>query len=170
MQMEVARSIVDATSYLHSKKIVYRNLKVTNIGFDYKGVLKLFDFGFAIGLPEKDEMNPKGLLFDRCGTPRYMAPEMGLSLGYGTEADVYSFGVLFWEMCALEQPFSSITSVEGFERDVFIGGHRPALDPSWPTAAQDLLSCCWSTNPSRRPSMLDIKLSLSSAMPTVSTD
>ena len=69
------------------------------MGFNEKGVVKLFDLGFAAGLPEE------GLLYDRCGTTRYMSPEIGLSLGYGLEVDVYSFGVLLWEMCALKVPF-----------------------------------------------------------------
>jgi serine/threonine protein kinase len=55
--------------YLHSKKIVFQDLKPDNVGFDSAGVLKMFDFGFAVGLWEKDESNPVGFLFDRCGTP-----------------------------------------------------------------------------------------------------
>mmetsp|Transcript_2112 Transcript_2112/g.3096 ORF Transcript_2112/g.3096 Transcript_2112/m.3096 type:complete len:156 (-) Transcript_2112:109-576(-) len=129
------------------------------------GVLKLFDFGFAVGLPEKDEENPAGFLFDRCGTPRYMAPEVGLSLGYDLKADVYSFGVLLWEVCALTKPFASITSSGEFERDVFMGGKRPVIANRWPTAMKELIRSCWSASPNKRPThWIDIKSSLSSAM------
>ena len=71
-ELNVARSVADAVTYLHSKRIVFRDLKPDNVGFDSNGTLKLFDFGFAVGLPEKSEDNPTGLLTDRSGTPRYM--------------------------------------------------------------------------------------------------
>jgi serine/threonine protein kinase len=167
-QIEVARAVADAIWYLHSKNIVSRNIKPANVGFDSRGTIKLFDFGFAIGLPERNDTNPTGLLFDKCGSPRYMPPEMGLSLGYGLEADTYAFGILFWQMCSLEQPFSDIASVEAFERDVFIGGKRPTVVSSWPVAVKEIVSRCWSTEPSRRPSMLDVKTLLSSPMPSFS--
>eukprot|EP00585_Thalassiosira_rotula_P001794 CAMPEP_0196134482 /NCGR_PEP_ID=MMETSP0910-20130528/3376_1 /TAXON_ID=49265 /ORGANISM="Thalassiosira rotula, Strain GSO102" /LENGTH=552 /DNA_ID=CAMNT_0041394421 /DNA_START=327 /DNA_END=1985 /DNA_ORIENTATION=+ len=164
-QIEVAHSVADAMEYLHSKKIVFRDLKPDNVGFDSAGVLKMFDFGFAVGLPEKDESNPAGFLFDRCGTPRYMAPEVGLSLGYGLTADVYSFGIFLWELCALAKPFASITSSTEFQRAVFMGGKRPAMENHWPTAMRELMSSCWSASPSKRPiNWADVKSALSSLM------
>lgn len=69
-ELSIARDIAEAVSYLHSKRIVFRDLKPDNAGFDFNGVLKLFDFGFALGLPDKMEENPYGLLYDRSGTPR----------------------------------------------------------------------------------------------------
>ncbi|KAL3779661.1 hypothetical protein HJC23_006817 [Cyclotella cryptica] len=89
-----------------------------NVGFDSRGTLKLFDFGFAAKIPPPAEISSEGnsegiseepqLLHDYCGTLRYMAPEVGLYLGYGREVDVYSFGIMLWEVCALRKPFSSI--------------------------------------------------------------
>lgn len=167
-QMEVAHSIADALSYLHSKKIVYRDLKPDNVGFAATGVLKLFDFGFAIGIPENDESNPDGLLYSMCGTRRYMAPEIGLSYGYGLSCDVYSFGVLLWEICALAKPFSYIAASD-FERAVFVEGKRPAIEKSWPVALKALIRSCWSDDPVERPnSWVDVKSSLTSAMTNIS--
>eukprot|EP00584_Thalassiosira_punctigera_P005634 CAMPEP_0172529348 /NCGR_PEP_ID=MMETSP1067-20121228/3449_1 /TAXON_ID=265564 ORGANISM="Thalassiosira punctigera, Strain Tpunct2005C2" /NCGR_SAMPLE_ID=MMETSP1067 /ASSEMBLY_ACC=CAM_ASM_000444 /LENGTH=602 /DNA_ID=CAMNT_0013313381 /DNA_START=157 /DNA_END=1965 /DNA_ORIENTATION=- len=164
-QIEVAHSVADAMGYLHSKKIVFRDLKPDNVGFDSMGVLKMFDFGFGVGLPEKDEANPAGFLFDRCGTPRYMAPEVGLSLGYGLAADVYSFGILFWEVCAMAKPFASITSSSEFERAVFMEGKRPAMGEHWPTGLRKVMCSCWSASPSKRPKNWNsVKSSLSSLM------
>lgn len=69
-ELQIAQDIAGAVAYLHSKRIVFRDLKPGNVGFDLNGVLKLFDFGFALGLPEKTEDNPSGLLYNRAGTPR----------------------------------------------------------------------------------------------------
>ena len=71
-ELNVARSVADAVAYLHSKRIVFRDLKPDNVGFDSSGTVKLFNFGFAVGLPEKSDDNPTGLLTGRSGTPRYM--------------------------------------------------------------------------------------------------
>ncbi|KAL7524265.1 hypothetical protein ACHAXR_000499, partial [Thalassiosira sp. AJA248-18] len=116
------------------------------------------------GLPEKSLSNPSGYLFDRCGTPRYMAPEVGLSSGYGLPADVHSFGILIWEMFALKKPFSSIKSSEVFDREVYLGGLRPAMKDCWPTTMKDLMSNCWSAPSTKRPTMPDVKSILSDAM------
>lgn len=164
-QAKVAHSIADAVTYLHSKKIVFRDLKPANVGFDSNGVLKMFDFGFATGLPERDaSMNPEGYLFDRCGTPRYMAPEVGLSLGYGLPADVYSFGILLWEIHALTKPFAMITSAEEFDQCVFIDGERPPVESQWSMIMRALMRSCWSDIPSKRPTILDVKSTLASAI------
>jgi len=158
-QIDIAISIAEAITYLHSKKIAYRDLKPGNIGFDSQGVVKLFDFGFAIGLPAKsylDVSNPYGLLFDKCGTPRYMAPEVGLELGYRTEVDVYSYGILLWEICALTKPFAEIKTADEFERAVFIKGVRPSVKEHWPVLLSDTMKKCWSTRPAMRPSIKSV--------------
>jgi len=159
-QLSVAHDVADAMLYLHSRGIVFRDLKPANVGFDGRGVLKLFDLGFAIGLPEKEEENPEGVLYDRCGTPRYMAPEVGLSLGYGLPSDVYSLGVLLWEICSFDKPFAHITSAAAFERAVFKGGERPPIELHWPKAVRGLMAGCWHAKPESRPTITEVRSSL----------
>jgi len=170
-QINTAYSIADAISHLHSKGIMFRDLKPTNVGFDSTGVLKLFDFGFAINVghpPKGQSMCTENscdtqelrLLHDRCGTPRYMAPEVGLDLGYSFPADVYSFGILLWEICALKKPFDSVKSADEFRKVVFEKGARPKLFKSWPKHLNDTLNKCWSNSPNERPDMWQVKTSL----------
>ncbi|KAL7549676.1 hypothetical protein ACHAWF_012939, partial [Thalassiosira exigua] len=100
-QVEAAHSVANTLSYLHTKDIVFCDLKPANVGYNSRGVLKLFDFGFAINLgetlrdevDEEDERDPR-LIYEKRGTPRYMAPEVALECGYDTSADVYWFGIL----------------------------------------------------------------------------
>merc|ERR1719491_379121 len=130
------------------------------------GVLKLFDFGFALGIEPldgsdgssgTDDSREKGLLYDKCGTPRYMAPEVGLMQGYALPADVYSFGILLWEICALTKPFGKIKTAGEFHRTVFEKGARPKVAKSWPPVLKELITGCWRTVAADRPEMARVK-------------
>lgn len=166
-QIRTACSVADALAYLHSHNIVFRDLKPANVGFDTAGTLKLFDFGFAIGIDEppssvcgselSENSQESHLLYDRCGTPRYMAPEVGLESGYGLPADVYSFGILLWEICALKKPFGTVKSADDFHKSVFEKGSRPSLKNYWPRVLAETMSNCWSTFPMSRPAMSHVK-------------
>jgi len=179
-QIKTACAIADAMSYLHSKKIVFRDLKPANVGFDSMGVLKLFDFGFAIGIDEpprspsmssgnSGENEESHLLYDKCGTPRYMAPEVGLEMGYSLPADVYSFGILLWEICALKKPFGNVKSADEFHKIVFEKGARPKLVKHWPQVLKDIITTCWSVSEMERPAMPYVKSILAAHFREAST-
>lgn len=160
-RLKVAYCIADALEYLHSRHVVFRDLKPANIGFDCNDCVKMFDFGFATSIAPllNQEYQGYGPLTETCGTRRYMAPEVALKLGYGKEVDVYSFGMLLWEICVLEKPFDSIQSVEEFHDLVVLCGKRPSLhiDPLWTSSLKHLMSKCWSTDPLDRPTMMEVK-------------
>merc|ERR1719491_2477631 len=169
-EIKIARDIAEAVSYLHSKRIVFRDLRPDNVGFDAQGVLKLFDFGLALGLPERTDENPSGLLYGRSGTFRYMAPEVGLdTIGHGRPADIYSFGLLLWQLCSKETPFVEIQTIEEFERRVFIRGFRPALNVRhWPGAVCSLIQFCWEVAPEIRPTVVHVKSILNDILQNLS--
>ena len=160
-RLKVAYSIADALEYLHSRHVVFRDLKPANVGFDCNDCVKMFDFGFATSIAPLlcQPYEGYGPLTETCGTRRYMAPEVALKLGYGKEVDVYSFGMLLWEICALEKPFDSIQSVDEFHDVVVLCGRRPSLkvDPLWTSSLKSLMSRCWSTDPLDRPTMVQVK-------------
>ena len=169
-QISAALSIADAMTYLHDKMIVFRDLKPANVGFDSRGVLKLFDFGFArctaaldsssVCIDSLDGGKESRLLYDKCGTLRYMAPEVGLETGHSFPADVYSFGILLWQICALKKPFDKVESAE-FHKVVFVKGTRPKLIKYWPQVLRDTMKSCWSVSAADRPDMRYVKTVLS---------
>ena len=56
-----------------------------------------------------------------------MAPVVGLEMGHSFPADVHSFGILLWQICALKKPFDKVESADQFHEVVFVNGTRPKL-------------------------------------------
>lgn len=93
--------VVDAFSYMHGLKIVYRDLKPENLLIAANGYLKVIDFGFAKFL---DKAPYKTFTF--CGTPEYFAPEMMKGQGYSQSVDTWGIGILLYEMLYGYTPFA----------------------------------------------------------------
>eukprot|EP01066_Platyproteum_vivax_P014325 Platyproteum_vivax@DN6421_c0_g1_i1.p1 len=92
-----AAQITSIFEYLHSKNIVYRDLKPENLLLSSDGYLKLADFGFAKLIDYRT--------FTLCGTPEYIAPEVLLNKGHGKAVDWWTLGILIYEMIVGYPPF-----------------------------------------------------------------
>lgn len=168
----IAFGIAEGMEYLHFKQIVLRDLKPTNVGFDFEtgNEIRLFDFGMARRVTDcvSDEI---------CGSPRYMAPEVMAGKGYSLKVDVYSFGVLLFEICTLHAPYldnywgkkkqvksrrnSRLSKLKDFElklndfySHVVEDNLRPSddLNSTVPCSKiRELIYDCWSTDPNDRP-------------------
>jgi serine/threonine protein kinase len=105
-----AAELVLGIGYLHSKDIVYRDLKPENVVLDGEGHLKITDFGLA--KPEVSSNNPTHTF---CGTPEYLAPEIIKGKGYSKSVDWWSLGILIYEMMVGLPPFYSENMNEMYE-------------------------------------------------------
>ena len=94
-----AAEIALGLHYLHSKGIVYRDLKPENLLLDADGHIKITDFGLSKQNVEGDELH------SLCGTPEYLAPEIILKKPYGKAVDWWSLGTLIYEMISGLPPF-----------------------------------------------------------------
>jgi len=92
-----AAQVCLALEYLHYLNLIYRDLKPENMLIDYKGYIKITDFGFGKIV--------EGRTWTLCGTPEYLAPEVIQTKGYNKSVDWWSFGVLVYEMVAGVSPF-----------------------------------------------------------------
>ena len=159
-RLEVSHDITSALQFLHSKNVVYRDLKPQNCGFDGQNTLRIFDFGLARELYD-DDKEPDGTyrnLTSMTGAVRYMAPEVAAGLPYNQSADVYSWSMLMFYMMALEPPFGFYTERMIIERSC--KGYRPTIFKKWPSAIKKVLASAWDGDLRNRPSFLDISLVL----------
>lgn len=140
---KIAHQIASAVEYLHSKNIVFRDLKPNNVGFDEHGTVKLFDFGLARELPEEStNVNDVYEMSGKIGTVRYMAPEVALSREYNQKVDTYSWSVIFWQCLTLQKPYAEMSRAT-HNQLVCRVGERPALSEDLPGSIQRLLKRSW---------------------------
>jgi serine/threonine protein kinase len=149
MMQGVVIGVANGLAYLHSQNVVLRDLKPNNIGFDVNGTPKLYDFGFAREVHTVDKL-------ECCGSLRYMAPEIAQGLGTTLKSDVYSYGILLWELYTLKKPFNDTSDPEIFKEMVFIQGTRPSLKSIQSKELKELLQECWDSQPLIRPSMEEV--------------
>merc|ERR1712232_1461278 len=83
------------------------------------------------------------------GSLLYMSPEVALSKPYDTHVDSYSFGILLWQICALEKPFKGFNRISHLE--LVVGYRPPIVDGSWPKCCNELIELCWATDIYIRP-------------------
>jgi len=159
--MRFARCIADALNYCHSQAIpgnmcLHRDLKPDNIGFTLDGKVKLLDFGLARIVKNSDsDSNEVYHMSGQTGSLRYMAPEVAKSLPYNQKADVYSFGIILWELNAYKKPYEGMNKDEFYMR-VVEGKERPPINKKWPEELVQLMQECWSFDARLRPSFHEI--------------
>ncbi|XP_027078790.1 serine/threonine-protein kinase STY13-like [Coffea eugenioides] len=135
LALEVAKGL----SYLHSQKIVHRDVKPENILLDKEGRrAKIIDFGVS----RFEDLNP-GQMTSAQGTVGYMAPEVLVGSPYDHKCDVFSFGICLWEIYCCDKPDFSTS-------------FRPIIPQHCPRNLSRLMERCWDADPKRRPEMAEV--------------
>lgn len=98
---KIFRQIIDGLSYIHSKNIAHRDIKLDNILLDGKGNVKIADFGVS------RQIQPDQIMREQCGTPAYIAPEILRNRGYSLNVDLWSAGVVLFAMLYGTVPFKA---------------------------------------------------------------
>ncbi|SPN79254.1 5'-nucleotidase/apyrase [Brazilian cedratvirus IHUMI] len=139
--------------YLHDNDIVHRDVKSSNLLVDEYWNVKVADFGFATMIKEQATMT-------KCGTPAWSAPEILLNKKYNEKADVYSFGIVMWEVLTRSTPYPNKNPFS-LGVDV-IKGERPSIPQDGDARFIEFMQRCWSEKAKERPSMEKIVMFLNS--------
>ena len=102
------RQIASALCAVHAKGVLHRDLKPGNIMLRADDSIALIDFGLAKRARLEEEITDKGEIF---GTPYYMSPEQGHGNGVDERSDIYSLGVIFYEMLTGKKPYKADTAM-----------------------------------------------------------
>ncbi|OHT07311.1 TKL family protein kinase [Tritrichomonas foetus] len=142
----IAYEIAEGMAYLHSKNIIHRDLKTLNILLDENMEPRIGDFGIS----RQCENMMTGLV----GTFNYMAPEIIAKTGYNLKADIFSYGMMLWEMIKREIPFNDLGPMNAAR--AILNGQRPQIPRYTPKSLQQLIKDCWQVDIERRPTFAEI--------------
>lgn len=101
--------IVMAVQYIHSQKVLHRDLKTENVFLTKKNVVKIGDFGISKILDSTIDVAKTVV-----GTPSYLSPELCQDIPYNSKSDIWAVGCLLYEMCALHPPFDGNSLISLF--------------------------------------------------------
>eukprot|EP01126_Amoeba_proteus_P034643 TRINITY_DN3460_c0_g1_i2.p1 TRINITY_DN3460_c0_g1~~TRINITY_DN3460_c0_g1_i2.p1 ORF type:complete len:540 (-),score=90.46 TRINITY_DN3460_c0_g1_i2:85-1635(-) len=147
----IARDIAKAMRWCHESKppVIHRDLKPSNLLVTADLHVKLCDFGLSAFQWTKtlqdDETAP--------GTPLWMAPEVLMGRPLSEKVDVYSFGIVLWELFTYKEPFDTHDNYEKFVEAVCLYHERPPLKKLVHPSIANLISSTWHPTPSERLSM-----------------
>ncbi|KAG5570902.1 hypothetical protein H5410_060668 [Solanum commersonii] len=137
-------------SYLHSEKIVHRDVKTENMLLDRNRTLKIADFGVA----RVEASNPNDMTGET-GTLGYMAPEVLNGNPYNRKCDVYSFGICLWEIYCCDMPYPDLSFSE-VTTAVVRQNLRPEIPRCCPSSLGNVMKRCWDASPDKRPEMDEV--------------
>uniref|UniRef100_A0A8C8CU16 Mitogen-activated protein kinase kinase kinase n=1 Tax=Oncorhynchus tshawytscha TaxID=74940 RepID=A0A8C8CU16_ONCTS len=148
-----AMGIAGGMNYLHLHKIIHRDLKSPNMLITHDDLVKISDFGTS------KELIDKSMKMSFAGTVAWMAPEVIRNEPVSEKVDIWSFGVVLWEMLTGEVPYKDVDSSA-----IIWGVGNNSLNLPIPKSCPDgfkiLLRQCWNCKPRNRPSFRQILLHL----------
>eukprot|EP00295_Goniomonas_pacifica_P041584 CAMPEP_0176000888 /NCGR_PEP_ID=MMETSP0108-20121206/58059_1 /TAXON_ID=195067 ORGANISM="Goniomonas pacifica, Strain CCMP1869" /NCGR_SAMPLE_ID=MMETSP0108 /ASSEMBLY_ACC=CAM_ASM_000204 /LENGTH=663 /DNA_ID=CAMNT_0017333415 /DNA_START=9 /DNA_END=2000 /DNA_ORIENTATION=- len=152
-QWRFARECAIGIDVLHQMNPIFmhRDIKSLNVFLDENFVCKVADFGMAKD-PRDGKPNLQGM-----GTPQWCAPEVLMGTNYDHRCDVFSYGIMLWEITHHQVPYMETGMNQAqIARAVIKQDLRPRISPQLNPRMGDLIKRCWDRDPARRPSCRQI--------------
>ncbi|PKI34604.1 serine/threonine-protein kinase STY13-like [Punica granatum] len=144
-----ALDVAKGMAYVHGLGFIHRDLKSDNLLINSDKTIKIADFGVARIEVQTEGMTPE------TGTYRWMAPEMIQHRPYTQKVDVYSFGIVLWELITGLLPFQNMTAVQAafavVNKEV-----RPIIPSDCLPILSNIMTRCWDPNPKTRPTFTEV--------------
>ncbi|KAH9674828.1 serine/threonine-protein kinase CTR1 [Citrus sinensis] len=151
-RLNMAYDVAKGMNYLHRRNppIVHRDLKSPNLLVDKKYTVKVCDFGLS-RLKANTFLSSKSA----AGTPEWMAPEVLRDEPSNEKSDIYSFGVILWELATLQQPWGNLNPAQVVAA-VGFKGKRLEIPRNVNPHVASIIEACWANEPWKRPSFSTI--------------
>lgn len=146
-KVSIALDVAKGLLYLHSRQppIVHRDIKSLNVLVTKDWKATVADFGLT-------KIKDKAMLATRCGSPAWSAPEVLRGEPYDEKADVFSYGIVLWEILSRSRPYPTLDPMQLIGQIAF---QKPSLRPPIPecdcSEMIDLMIRCWHDVPNVRP-------------------
>ena len=135
------------------------DLKPDNIGYSSDGTLKLRDFGLSTCVRTRTNVFETYAMTGFTGSLRYMAPEVVRSEAYTEKVDVYSYGLVLYQLITNKLPYDGMKKTTLIEQVIY-NNQRPKIKQYIPSPFFNLLTFCWHRDPNERPSFEGIMTEL----------
>jgi p21-activated kinase 1 len=146
-----AREVLAALDYMHSQKMIHRDIKTDNVLVHKDGTVKLVDFGYSAQLSNAGDSRQEVV-----GTPYWMAPEIIKGDPYSFPVDIWSLGIMCRELADGEPPFVHLSPLRAFVPIITEGIPEISKKDSRSRQFLDFLSKCLSLDPTKRPTAADL--------------
>ncbi len=148
--LNIARQVLEGLQAAHTLGIIHRDIKPANVLLGDEELVKIVDFGLAsVGQSARSRLTQSGILV---GTPEYISPEQITGQDVDGRTDLYSFGVVLWELTTGRQPFHGENAVnvlfQHLEPDV---PRLKTVVPEVPDGLDDFVMSCMARQPADRP-------------------
>ncbi|XP_071729704.1 serine/threonine-protein kinase STY13-like [Rutidosis leptorrhynchoides] len=149
LAIKQALDVAKGMEFIHGVGVIHRDLKSDNLLIASDRSIKIADFGFARIEAQTENMTPE------MGTYRWMAPEMIQRRTYTQKVDVYSFGIVLWELITGMLPYQNLKDVQ-VAFSVVYKGLRPTIPDDCLPVLRKIMTCCWDVDPKARPSFTQV--------------